>query len=165
MKITKLAAAVSFLGILAIAGVALAQAVPQVQTLNPTADRIPVVPNGAPGPGNVYASPAEINATSQYVKATFTGTGTTTGYSNTFGNYQTRLTLDANATIGYNYVTFAPIPSDGAEECVFSTGAVTSLWLAASSGQTLNDAATTLTANQRVCYLYSKSNTTWSRSQ
>jgi hypothetical protein len=59
----------------------------------------------------------------------------------------------------------APTPSDGTEACVFSTAAITTLYLTANTGQTLSDAVTTLAANARNCYVYAKSAATWYRSQ
>jgi len=143
---------------------AFAQTATQVPTLNPTSDLIPVIPLGQPSARTVYASPAEINATSYAVKRTPTTTSAGDGYTSTFGNYQTKLILSPALTMSYAYVTFAPAPSDGATECVFSKSAITALWLTANTGQTVNDAATSLAANGSVCYTYSSSNLTWDRS-
>lgn len=158
--------------VVALAGLAIAQTVPQVSTLNPTADRVQVVPNGSPGVGNVYASPAQLATTGYYVKKTtaqFTAmTAANVGngsYSFTFANYQGELLLDPGGTLAYAYVTFAPNPSDGARACVFSTGTVTALYPTANTGQTVNDAITAGVAATRYCYTYSASNLTWDRSQ
>ena len=159
----KLLSLAAFGAVLASAVLAQSVVAPQVPTVNPTADRVQVIPNGQPSAQSVYASPAELRAINQYVKATLTAGSTATGYTNTFGNYQTRLSFDAGATMSYAYITFAPNPSDGTEACYFSTGAITTLYLSANTGQTLNDAATTLAANTKQCYLYSRSNLTWDR--
>lgn len=165
MKISKLSFAVTALAILAIAGVALAQiSVPQVATLNPTADRIQVIPNGQPSAQSVYASPAEINTTSLVVIRTPTTTSAGDGYTSTFGNYQSELILNGATTMSYAYVTMAPNPSDGAQECVFSKVAITALWITANTGQSVSNQATSLAANGRTCMTYSLANATWYRS-
>lgn len=146
--------------VVALAGLAIAQTVPQVQTLNPTADRVQIIPRGAPSAGNVYASPAQITAAMGYYKSVPASL-----FTFTFGNAQRVAAFDPSGTLDYGYVTLAPAPSDGTEQCVFSTAAITTLYLSASAGQTLADAVTTLAANGRNCYLYGTSNATWNRSQ
>lgn len=160
-------------GILALAGLAIAQVtVPVVSTVNPTEDRIQIVPRGQPSAQSVYASPAQLAASGYYVKKTtaqFTAmTAANVGngsYSFTFANSQGELLFDPGGTLAYAYITFAPNPSDGARQCVFSTGDVTALYPTANTGQTLNDAATSITAPARICYTYSTGNLTWDRSQ
>lgn len=156
----------SALATLLFASIANAQVtLPQVPTLNPTADRVQVVPNGQPSAQSVYASPAEINTTSYAVKRTPTGTSSGDGYTSTFGNYQSELLLLGSLTMTYAYVTMAPNPSDGARECVFSRAAVTALWLTANTSQTVTNPATSLSANSRTCLTFSAANLTWDRSQ
>jgi hypothetical protein len=86
-------------------------------------------------------------------------------YTFTFGDNQAELLLEPATTLTYEYITLAPNPGDGMRQCVYSTAAVTSVYLSASAGQSLNNAITTLAANARNCYTYSLSNTTWDRSQ
>lgn len=147
--------------------------IPQAPTVNPTADRLQVVPLGIPSAQSVYASPAELRATSLTVKTTPTsapgaGTGAyAIGYVSYFTNYQTDLVLSGASTMTYAYVVFAPAPSDGAQECIFSKPAVTTLTFVVvnGSGQAINNAATSLSANSKTCFIYSASNLTWDRSQ
>lgn len=158
------------LAVVALAGAAIAQtvAVPQVSTLNPTADRVQIVPNGAPSARSVYASPAQLGTTGYYVKvpaADILTAHNTTGYTWTFANYQGELLLDPSGTLEYAYITFSPNPSDGARQCIFSTAATTALYPTANTGQTVNDALTAGVANTRYCYTYGASNLTWDRSQ
>lgn len=158
------------LGLVALIGagtaiVAQVISVPQVTTIAPTLDRVQIVPRGQPSAQSVYAAPSQINVAKRYVKATLTTGSTATGYTNTFSNDQALLTFDAGMTMSYTYITMAPNPSDGTEACFFSTGTVTTLYLSANTGQSLNDAAASLVANTRYCYLYSLSNLTWDRAQ
>jgi hypothetical protein len=61
-------------------------------------------------------------------------------------------------------VVLAAAPSDGARECIFTSGAaITTLVVAANTGQTINNAVTSLSANTGACYLFSRSNLTWDR--
>ena len=176
MKKTLIAAGLlALLGAAIFQGGAIAQSItlPQVPTVNPTADRVQVIPNGQPSSQSVYASPSELRATSLTVKTTPTsapGTGTgayAVGYVSYFSNYQTDLILSGATTMSYAYVVFAPAPSDGAQECVFSKPAVTTLTFVFvnGTGQAANNAATSLSANSRTCFIYSASNLTWDRSQ
>lgn len=87
-------------------------------------------------------------------------------FSLTFAATQNRLVLKPAGTLAFGYVQMAPSPvPDGREACLFSTAAITTLYLTAPSDQTIADAVTTLAANGKVCYLYSLSNLTWNRSQ
>jgi hypothetical protein len=61
-------------------------------------------------------------------------------------------------------IVLAAAPSDGARECVFSADIVTTLVVSANTGQSINNAATSLAANASACYIYSLSNLTWDRS-
>lgn len=107
-----------------------------------------------------------INCTIAYIPptGTYSKTAALTGFSYIFGNSQTAMLFEPAGTLAAGYIMFAPTPGDGAEECVFSTAAITLLYLSPSAGQTLNNAITTLAANARVCYLYSLANTSWDRS-
>lgn len=82
-----------------------------------------------------------------------------------FADTQGMMIFSPSGTASYAYVTLAANPIDGWQACVFSTQAITTLYLNASPGQTLLNAITTLSANARVCYTYSLANKTWSRSQ
>ncbi len=156
------------------AGNTLAQPItlPQVPTITPTTDLMPIIPRGQPSSQGVYSSPAEVTVTSQYSKSTIaagaavpTGSGqVVAGYNNYFGNYQSLILLEPATTLTYAYFTMASAPSDGSTQCMFSTATVTTTILQAITGQTLNNGITAMTANTRYCYTYSLSNTTWDRS-
>ncbi len=158
MKKTWIAAA---LGVLALGAYALAQVitVPTVTVVNPT-DLIQIIPGGIPSAGNVYATPSQITSQSAYYKSV-----PLTNFTFTFGNNQSVAAFRPAGTLAGAYVTFAPAPSDGAQECIFSTQTFTALYLAANTGQSLNNAATSLTALAHVCYTYGASNATWDRTQ
>lgn len=87
-----------------------------------------------------------------------------TGFSYTFGNYQSEMIFRPAGTLAAGYVTMAPAPVDGARQCVFSTQEITAFYANANTGQSINNAVTALAANTRYCYTYSQSNLTWDRS-
>lgn len=144
------------------AGTVIAQtvSVPQVSTINPTADRIQVIPNGQPSAQSQYASPAQITAVKGYYRSV-----PASGFTYTFGNAVSRAVFDPAGTLAGGYITMAPNPSDGTEACFFSTAAITTVYMAANTGQAIADAVTTLAANGKACYLYASSLASWYRSQ
>jgi hypothetical protein len=147
-------------GLLAFAGVAISQSVsvPQVSLLNAT-DLFQVIPFGRPTSGNVYAVPSLITSQHGYQKY---GSGATGTY--TFAANQGYIILHNGTTISSLTIVLAAAPSDGARECVFSADIVTTLVVSANTGQSINNAATSLAANASACYIYSLSNLTWDRS-
>lgn len=157
-KITLIAAGLAFLGL---SGAVLSQSVnaPQVTIINPT-DLIQIVPFGQPRAQSVYTTPSLLTAQKGSYKS-----APASGFTFTFANNQALAAFDPAGTLAYGYVTLAPLPSDQTEECIFSTEAITTLYLSANSNQTLSDGVSTLAANARVCYSYSLSNATWNRSQ
>lgn len=88
-----------------------------------------------------------------------------TGFTLAMSNAQKLLELNPAGTLAAGYVNLAPSPTDGTDQCVFSSKAITNFYPTAINGASINNAVTTLAANTRVCYLYSLSNTTWDRSQ
>lgn len=82
-----------------------------------------------------------------------------------FASNQSAMLFSPSGTVSYAYVALNSAPIDGWESCLFSTQTITTLYLNAGAGQTLANAATTLLANTKVCYVYSLANTTWNRSQ
>ena len=103
---------------------------------------------------------APVNGSGSYTK-----TAATTGFRLTFGNYQTDMLLEPSGTLAAGYITMAPNPVDGANECVFSTHIITALSISANAGQSINNAITTLGALGSACYRYSLSNLTWDQSR
>ncbi len=122
----------------------------------------PPSPTGAGGSiGDVNrGGMAPVNGNLSYAKVV-----PLTGFSATFGNFQQELLLKPAGTLAAGYVTMAPQPIDGGKACVFSTQTITALSVSANTGQTIADAVTTLAANARACYLYSKGDAVWNRSQ
>lgn len=147
------------IGVLALTGAVLSQtiSIPQVQVVNPN-DLIPIVPRGVPSAQGQFATPAQITAQSGYYKS-IPGAG----FTFIFGNSQTFAAFNPAGTIATGTVTLAPNPSDGARECIFTTQTITSLTINANTGQTINNAVTTLVANTGVCYLFSLSTLAWDR--
>lgn len=142
----------------AVAAYAQSTPVPQVSIIGPN-DLIQVVPNGVGSAQSLYAKPAQITSQMGYVKAS-----PLTAFSYTFGNSQSILVLTHSSTIAQGTVTLAAAPSDGALECVFAQNIVTTLNSVANTGQTIDNAVTTIGAAAKVCYLYSLSTNTWDRS-
>lgn len=152
--------ALAAVAIVAFGGAVIAQVnAPQVARVNPTADRIQIVPNGQPSAQSVFASPAQITAVKGYYRSVPASL-----FTYTFENAVSLAAFDPGGTLAYGYITLAPNPSDGTEACFFSTAAITTLYLSANTGQSLSDAVTTLAANTRNCYLYAQSQATWYRS-
>lgn len=158
-KTTFILAAAALLGLGAATAV-MAQSLPQVQTISPTNDRMQVIPNGQASARSVYASPAQVTATKGYYRSVPANL-----FTYTFDNDVSIAAFDPAGTLAYGYVTMAPTPSDGTEACIFSTAAITTLYLTANTGQSISDAVSTLAANTRNCYVYAKSLATWYRSQ
>jgi hypothetical protein len=146
-------------GLLALGGIAIAQtiSVPQVQIINPN-DLFQDVVGGSPVVGNKYATAAQITSQSGYVKLI-----PLTGFISTFTNSESNLQLSPAGTLAWGYIYLAPAPSDGAVECIFTTQILTGATIYANTGQTINGAVTSFSANARACYLYSLSNLTWDR--
>jgi hypothetical protein len=161
MKLNKTLIAAG-VGLTAFVGLAIAQSVtpPQVSVIHPT-DLIQVIPFGQPTSGNVYATPALVTSQAGYVKY---NTSAISAGTYTFANSQSYLILTPGTTISTLTVILAANPSDGARECVWSNSIITTLVVAANTGQTINGAATALTAAAGACYVYSLSNLTWDRS-
>lgn len=135
-------------------------AVPQAATVTATKDLLRIVPNGQPNVAGVFTTPAGILSTSNYTVAS-----PLSGGSATFGNTQTEMIFNGAATTAAYTVTTAPAPSDGDKECIYTKGAITSLTLSANTGETINDAVTSMNATTRVCYIYTLNSLTWNRAQ
>ena len=155
MKKTIVAAGVGFL---ALVGLAAAQVtpVPLIQSSHPFADLIQVIPNGAPTAQSQYEPWAGVTNVYGYYKAVVVN-----GFNYTFGTNVTYAAFNPATVVG-GYIYLAAAPFDGARNCMFSTQTAT-VTVYANTGQTINNAVTSLTANTGVCYLYSQSNTTWDR--
>lgn len=148
------------IGLVGLSGAVLSQSAPQVPFLNPT-DLIQVIPNGQPGPANQYTVPAKITNTIGYYKS---GANAATAGTYTYGSNVTFAMFQNSGTITSLYVTLAANPSDGSRNCMFAIGAITFIYVAANTGQSINNAITTLSALSGACYTYSLSNATWDRS-
>ena len=140
-----------------VAALAQTSSAPTSPIVNPT-DLFQIIKGGVGSAQSIYVAPAQITSQSGYAKYS-----PATGFTYTFGNSQSYIILTNSTTVAAGTITFAPAPSDGARECVFAQNTVTSLALAAASGQTLDNAVTTLSAATSACYLYSASNATWDR--
>lgn len=148
-------------GLLAASAIAYAQtAVPQAVTISPTLDRIAIIPNGQASAQSTFASPSQITVTKGYYKSI-----PAAAFTFTFATNQAIAAFDPAGTLATGTVTLATNPSDGSEQCVFTTAAITALTVSAGTGATISDAVTTLAANAKVCYLYGSSNAVWNRSQ
>lgn len=164
---SKLFAAIAVIALMVVGAIASAQSVlPLVANVNPTADRVQIIPNGQPSAQSVYATPAEAANLSVYYKsAAVVSSGlAASAYTHVFGNYEQYATFNVNGSaITYLYLQTAPAPNDGARECAFSVPGVTTLYWTANTGQTIDNAITSISAATGACYVYSASNLTWDR--
>ena len=157
-----IAAGLGVIGSVVVAAIALSQAitVPQIALSHPFTDLVQIIPNGAPVAGNVYTPWAAVTNVYGYYKS---GTGAQ-NQTITLGQNVTFTTFANAGAINTVYIYTPTAPFDGARSCFYSIGGITNILMYASTGQTLNNAVTTLAANAQDCYLYSASNTTWDRS-
>lgn len=81
----------------------------------------------------------------------------------TIANGAQALVLDPAGTIATLTVTLAPAPKDGESVIISSSQIVTTLTLSPNAGQTISNAATSLTAGGSCRYLYRAANTKWYR--
>jgi hypothetical protein len=85
----------------------------------------------------------------------------TTGFSYTFAAGVQTLILNPAATLATGTVTMPAAPADGMVITFSSTKQITSLTVAANSGQTINNAITLLAAGQSASYIYHAASTAW----
>lgn len=132
---------------------------PPIQPLITPSDTIPIVQGGAPSAQQKYVIAAQITSQMGYQKVS-----PVTGFTYTFGNSQSIILFTGTVTPLAGTVTFAAAPSDGADECLFAQGGISTLNLAAgAAGQTIRNAVTTLAAVTKVCYAYSAADGFWDR--
>ncbi len=132
---------------------------PPIQPIITPTDTIQIVPQGIPGAQSKYVIPAQITSQQGYQKVS-----PVTGFTYTFGNSQSIILFTGATTPLSGTVTFAAAPSDGADECLFAQGGISTLNLAAgATGQTIRNAVTALTALTKVCYAYSAADGFWDR--
>lgn len=138
------ATAAAFAAAMALPSLALAQNVqaPLVPSLH-AYDAVHVVPNGNPGPANVYANAGQIGAMDSYQIIV-----PVTGFSFTPASNITLLILNPAGTLATGTLTMPATPSDGGRFCVMSTQTQTALTVSANTGQSLvGTAVTALVAN------------------
>lgn len=131
---------------------------PLQSVVNPT-DVVQIVPGGIPTAQSRYVIPAQITSQMGYQKVS-----PVTGFTYTFGNSQSIILFTGSVTPLAGTVTFAAAPSDGANECIFAQGGISTLNLAAgATGQTIRNAVAALAATTKVCYAYSAIDGNWDR--
>lgn len=149
-----------------ISAVALAQvggmtviSLPQVTNVSQS-DLVKVIPGGHPSVGDQYAPMPLLTLTEGYYKS-----APATGFTYTFGTNIKRAMFAPTTTLSTGSITLPPITSDGQVACASSTQIVTTLTMAASGSDTLNNGLTAFTALGHACYVASLSNTTWDRAE
>ena len=152
---------VGLLGAASLIGVAIAQtiSVPTVTNIGST-DLIQVLPGGNPRAGNQYANPKQITAQYGYYKSS-----PATGFTYTFAANVTKAVFTPSTTLSTGSITLTAAPNDGQQDCFWSKNIVTTLTVSANTGQSINDAVTTVGAAGHACYVYSQSDATWGRSE
>ena len=85
------------------------------------------------------------------------------GFSQVMANGISHLVLDSPVTIATGTVTMPSTPVDNQLVTVLSTSAITSLSQLPNTGQTLNGAINSMTANASGTWIFRLSNNTWYR--
>lgn len=85
----------------------------------------------------------------------------TTGFSYTFAAGTQVLVINPAGTLATGTITMPASPSDGMTIRFSSTKAITALTVNANTGQTINNAVTTLSAGQAASYIYRLASTSW----
>jgi len=84
----------------------------------------------------------------------------TTGFSYTFTTFNT-LVMNPAGTLATGTITMPASPVDGMTITFSSTKIITALTVNANTGQTINNAVTTLAAGQTASYIYRAASTAW----
>jgi hypothetical protein len=87
----------------------------------------------------------------------------TTGFSITVPDRTTSLILDPAGTLATGTVVLPAIPLDGQIVEIMSSQTITSLTVSPNTGQSIKNAATTLSAGGMMAWGYCLGNTTWYR--
>jgi len=85
----------------------------------------------------------------------------TTGFSYTFAAGTQTLVINPAGTLATGTITMPASPSDGMVITFSSTKIITALTVNANTGQTINNAVTTLAAGQSASYVYRTASTAW----
>jgi hypothetical protein len=85
----------------------------------------------------------------------------TTGFSYTFAAGTQVLVMNPAGTLATGTITMPASPSDGMTITFSSTKIITALTVNANTGQTINNAVTTLSAGQSASYIYRSASTAW----
>jgi hypothetical protein len=85
----------------------------------------------------------------------------TTGFSYTFAAGTQVLVINPAGTLATGTITMPASPSDGMTITFSSTKIITALTVNANTGQTINNAVTTLAAGQSASYVYRTASTAW----
>jgi hypothetical protein len=104
--------------------------------------------------------PAVINGTNGLLQA-YDRQVLTTGFSYTFAAGTQVLMMNPAGTLATGTVTMPASPSDGMTISFSSTQIITALTVNANTGQTINNAVTSLSAGQSVSYIYRLASTAW----
>ena len=102
--------------------------------------------------------------TQALVAHTYNKYAPTTGNTLALPNDASMVSVRPAGTLAALTVTLPVAPVDGHTVRIFSTQIITALTLTPGAGQTINDAATTITpAMSGVAYIYGAGNNTWDR--
>ena len=85
----------------------------------------------------------------------------TTGFSYTFAAGVQTLIMNPAGTLATGTITMPAAPADGMVITFSSTKAITALTVNANTGQTINNAVTTLAVGQSASYVYRTASTAW----
>ncbi len=150
--------AAAFLGLAAIAGVAIAQT-PSIFITSPVGSETIQARNSGAAITSIYLSQARD-------AVGFSTQAPSTGFSLAFTQYQSQMIISSASTLAAGTITLSPTPYNGQINCFYTKPIVTALTLAAGTGgATINDGVTATAALTRYCYIYSATGTVWNRAQ
>lgn len=135
--------------------------IPRVTSVSPT-DLFQDVVNGIPGPGNSYATGAQVSGISAYKN----GGVVSTAWTYTFTSGQQYYFVQPAGTLATGTLTTEANPGDGQRECFFSTQTQTAITWTANTGQTIDGSKPTAgVANTLQCMIYVAASASWFRIQ
>lgn len=145
------------LGAASMVGFAVAQTnIPHLFVVSPTGQEIVTVEGTGPQIESVRLS--QMRDAAGYTKL-----AAATTLTNTIPNYTSTWSIVSGSTVTTLNLTMPSAPADGQIVRIWSQPAVTTLNMSANTGQTLNNAITSLSAAAGASYQYSLSNTSWDR--
>ena len=131
-------------------------AVSVTQLDSPTADMVPLIPNGVPNAQTQYASPSLLSGSQGYVRAV-----PLTAFTLSFANGQVWYLIVPAGTLATGTFNRSPNPVQGTRNCIRSTQTQSGVTLTPPTGTTITSAITSMTANTTYCYIFDAVTSKW----